>query len=59
MMTVDLTDAEIDEILGDCSCTHLTFVRMAAEIRRRREAERSEARKKIFDAINANRQDLK
>jgi len=36
----DLTDSELDEIIGDGTCTHLPFVRMALEIRRRREAER-------------------
>jgi len=36
---IDLTDSELDEIIGDGTCTHLPFVRMALEIRRRRKAE--------------------
>jgi hypothetical protein len=32
----DLTDAEIAEMIGDGTCTHLPSVRMAMEIRRRR-----------------------
>lgn len=32
----DLTDAEIDEMIGDGTCTHLPQVRMALEIRRLR-----------------------
>jgi hypothetical protein len=32
----DLTDTELDEIIGDGGCAHLSFVRMALELRRHR-----------------------
>lgn len=39
--TTDLDDADLDEMAGDGTLTHLPFVRAANEIKRRRAAERT------------------
>lgn len=39
--TLDLSDTDIDEMIGDGASTHLPFVRLALEVQRRRAAERT------------------